>query len=544
MRQKVVLTHVNFWDGEQECLDASIEIVDGRIEKISPSYYETDQRAYNIEETRFLDMRDLHVVPGWIDSHLHLPGDLLFQMHGVVLVGAEDLDSYFDCFKAWKIKTRKNGTDGSFEGKEKWLRGFGWNALVMDREESAYKRLWDFLNQEFAEIPVLLFSDDYHNCIGNRKAFALVKEKGIPIEPDEFGVVCEKDIFLLTRDLEEMCFSEDEMETAILAYQEKLLSYGITTVQSLMFLGGNGWKEWKVLLELEKKGELNLKVNLALTVQPWEDLGTTDSRFERLKKIEQESALYGGRIKVNTIKVYMDGVIENQTAYLKMPYEGKTSCGDGFWRDEVLKKFFREEDAKGRQIHIHAIGDEGVHQAVEALTFAMDQNQSRGQNRHVITHLQLASDEDIYKMGNYGILASIQPYWFPQSEHGYGLEESLLGKRAREEYKAKTLREAGVMITGSSDSPVTPEPNPLLAISMAENRYDKKERLAAKTMIDAFSKNGAYQIWREKEVGQIRKGRRADLIGYREDITRERSGIEKPVFVMTDGRIWKCSKKY
>ena len=141
-------------------------------------------------------------------------------------------------------------------------------------------------------------------------------------------------------------------------------------------------------------------------------------------------------------------------------------------------------------------------------------------------------------MGQYGLIASIQPDWFPQSEKDYGLEKPFLGERAEEEYKARTLKSMGVLITGASDSPVTPRPAPVLGIAMAGNRCQEKERLPVPAMIRAFTRNGAYQLFRERELGMIQRGFRADLVGYREAIWEQVDGDEIPAFLMVDGKIY------
>lgn len=534
--KKTVLTHANYWDGERMCRDGLIEIADGYVSAVYGVCDERNLKAYNIEETQFEDMSGIYLFPSWIDSHLHIPGDFLFEKYGIVLTGLESLDAYLNQLAAWKTKYEKRERQDAEVADDSWLRGFGWSAVILDRTENGYERLWNFLNQKFADNPVLLFSDDYHNCICNQNALDAIKKAGISVEPDHWGMIKEKDIFLLTRDLPEMCFSEPQMEMAILAYQEKLLSYGITAVQTLMFLGGNGIREWRVLLDLERKGLLQLKVNLALTVQPWENLEETDRRYEQLKDIEKESRFYGSHIQVHTVKLYMDGVVENHTAYMKEPYEERTDGGENFWNLEVLKTFCRQIDKESHQIHIHAIGDGAVHDAVTALVYAMEENGTARKHRHVITHLQFASDEDIRLMGQYGIIASIQPYWFPQSEQDYGLERTFLGEWAKEEYKARTLERMGVVITGASDSPVTPRPAPVLAISMAEKRCQEMERLPIPSMIQAFTRNGAYQLFREQELGNIQKGCRADLVGYREEIWKQIHGTEETAFLMVDGK--------
>ncbi len=518
--KKTVLYHAAFESEGRIYRDGTIVIADGTIQKIQEGW---DDRLSEDADCR--DMKGLWLYPAWIDSHLHIPGDDLFRHYGVKFQGCDSVDTYIHALQEYSRKERVEG------GSEPWIRGFGWSAVVM--EEGGYEALKCFLDEAFLHQPVLLFSDDYHNCICNACALRKIRQAGIPVEPDPWGVVREKDIFLLTRDLPQMSFAWEEMEQAVLRYQEKLLKLGITAVQTLMFLGGYGECEWKALKRLDETGKLKLKLNLALTVQPYEDLSQVEQRFQQMKAYES------GHIQLRTVKIYMDGVVENRTAFLLSPYEGSADGGRCFWDPEILADFCAEMDARGRQIHIHAIGDGGVRAAVDGLTAAMDRNHSAGRNRHVITHLQLAEDSDLKRMAEYGIIASIQPYWFPQKADYYGLEFPNLGKRAEQEYKAATMEKMGIVVTGSSDSPVTERPDPLKGIAMAAFRFLEAERMTVENMRRAFCEQGAYQLFRETELGQIREGFSADLIGLSCELNEEHAvGSQNPAelcFIMVEG---------
>ena len=177
--KKTVLIHANYWDGERMCRDGRIEIADGYVGAVYGACDEQNLKPYNIEETCFEDMSGIYLFPAWIDSHLHIPGDFLFEKFGVVLTGLESLEAYLDRLSTWKKQCEKQDYQDLDAAGDLWLRGFGWSAVIMDRAEKGYEQLWDFLNQEFADKPVLLFSDDYHNCICNKKALDAVKRAGI-----------------------------------------------------------------------------------------------------------------------------------------------------------------------------------------------------------------------------------------------------------------------------------------------------------------------------------------------------------------------------
>lgn len=477
--------------------DKTILIKDKYIVKISDRY---DRKLVNEARIK-IDTNGLNVQSGWIDSHLHIPGKLLYEMYGVDLQSGSSLSDYINILKSIKIKN-------------KWLRGFGWSTFNINDEE--LRRLVEIINGLGKEVYIALFSSDYRSCILNDNLVRLSRAKG--------NVIKEKEVFEVLNNLDELSFSEKEIENAILKYQDVLLNYGITCVQTLMFLGGNGDKEYKVLKNLDEQDKLKIKVNIALTVQGYEDLSLIEDRWDKLKSYESE------HIKLKTIKIYTDGVIENYTGYLSENYKDKDSKGFSLWYEEDLLRFCRDMDSKGRQIHIHAIGDKGVKIGAKALKYAMDTNNSIGLNRHVITHIQLIDKDDIKIMRDYKIIANMQPYWFGQDENEYRYSERFIGSRIEKEYPIKSLLDIGIKVACSSDSPVTPENNPLIGIEMGMNRYNKSERVSQESMEQGFLSNGAYQLFRENEIGTLDVGYKADIIGIRKDSNKLR-------FVITDGEI-------
>lgn len=512
MFNKKVLYNVSFIRHGKVIEDGAIITRGERIEKILEQY---TIDMFDSEEC--IDMKGLNIYPAWIDSHLHMPGRVLFDKYGVILSSEYTVD---DCIKCIEEKMPK----------DRWIRGYGWNPYYINNN---LNELYEKLSSTYPDRPVILFSEDYHTCICNKVALNEISNSGVSINPNIDGTLKMKDIFALSNELPSMTFSEEDIRDAILEYQDFLLDRGITTIQTLMFIGGNFDREWKVLYNMDCSGELKLKVNIALTVQPLDGVLNSIDKFSALKAYETE------HIKLNTVKLYVDGVVEGGTACISEPYEDTNYCEYLKWEDTTLRLLCRDVDSKGLQVHIHAIGNTAVHQAVEALAFAMDDNNTKGERRHVITHMQLADNADIEKMGEYGIIASLQPYWFPQTEPYYPLDYEMLGERANECYKAGSFDKAGVMITASSDNPVTPDPNPIMGINMFINHYRLGERISFDKACDAFTVSGAYQLFREKELGLIEEGYYADIIGF--DVRLDESTIRnaKLKFVMVNGEVYK-----
>ena len=97
-----------------------------------------------------------------------------------------------------------------------------------------------------------------------------------------------------------------------------------------------------------------------------------------------------------------------------------------------------------------------------------------------------------------------------------------------------------MLITFSSDYPVTPSPNPFWALEIAVTRNlysgenygveeikdiddptwlrNAAERITIKEAIEAFTINGAYQMFMENEIGSLKTGKWADMIIIDRDI--------------------------
>ena len=146
--------------------------------------------------------------------------------------------------------------------------------------------------------------------------------------------------------------------------------------------------------------------------------------------------------------------------------------------------------------------------------------------RNTITHLQLVDKDDIKRFKNLNIIAAVQPYWHLKGPKWWEeVDYKLLGERAIEEYPLNSFIKENVIITSSSDHSVTPVPNPFYAIEagvtrnlynhnyfcvedikdMDDERYllNKAERATVKDLVRSFTINGAYQIFREKEIGSL-----------------------------------------
>jgi predicted amidohydrolase YtcJ len=251
-------------------------------------------------------------------------------------------------------------------------------------------------------------------------------------------------------------------------------------------------------------------------------LGLSASAFDDsvYDLVAGRDAFRGKYLSADSVKVYMDGVIETKTSNMLEPYSDDLGNFDNFYTQEAANSFYQRLDAMGVQIHTHAIGDGAIRAALDAYEYALQQN-GPNDNRHVITHLQLIDEADIPRFGELNVAANFQSLWAYPDQY-IDLAVSVVGQdRVDHFYPIGSIVSSGGLLTGGSDWNVS-SLNPLDAIEVAVRRQDpmsnggrihhESERVDLATILDAYTRNGAWLMRLEDKTGSIEPGKRADLI--------------------------------
>ena len=211
-------------------------------------------------------------------------------------------------------------------------------------------------------------------------------------------------------------------------------------------------------------------------------------------------------------------------------------------------------------MHIHAMGDKSVKQAIGALSSA--QKQTGKTNRNVIAHLMAVEEGDYKKIAENNIIANIQPRWMTYDADIEDNSILLFGKeRAMNLYPNGRFVKAGCNVAYGTDFPIT-DINPFYGIEYAvtrtvseddeafEQKYKgkvlgaepdiRKDCVSVDDAVKSYTYMGAYQNFMESYTGSIEAGKSADIIildKNMEKAAKEEIHKLKPVMTIFKGDI-------
>ncbi|MBA3235679.1 MAG: amidohydrolase family protein [Chloroflexi bacterium] len=319
-------------------------------------------------------------------------------------------------------------------------------------------------------------------------------------------------------DLVERLLPDDtpaDLEAALGLGQAYLHSLGITAWQDAIVRPES---EERAYVALASRGELTARVVGALW---WE-------RHRGLDQIDEFVARRGatsiGRYQATSVKLMMDGVLENFTGAMLEPYgdgAGGTTGNRGLLQidPDVLATALPRLDALGFQAHFHAIGDGAVRASLDAVEAARRSNGPSDTRPH-IAHIQVIHPDDIGRLRALDVAANAQPYWACHEGQMDDLTIPFLGDRWRWQYPFRSLRAAGAVLAMGSDWSVS-TPDPLLEMELAVERVADESRGLREAflpderidLIDALASftGGSAYVNHLDDTGSLEVGKLADL---------------------------------
>lgn len=471
-------------------------------------------------DTRVIDLSGRLALPGFHDAHVHP------VMGGYALLGCnlEGLASVEGIIEAVTACVAEGAPEGGADSSA-WLEGHAFN-LALFGQDGPHKSLLDAID---TERPILLGSSDGHNAWVNSKALELA---GVTADtPDPALGVIERDAdgspsgTLRETAMERVRAAmpvptlESNVE-ALRAGLEHLNSLGITSFIDAWV----GRDEYEAYRAVDRAGELSARVVTSLTFESGFARHYGDE-FDQV--LESRHEYESERIDHGSIKLFLDGVLEGETAAVLEPYIGLHHTGELILEPEALNAAVTRFDAMGLQVHMHAIGDRAVRAGLDAIAAARQAN-GPSDNRHHISHLQMIHVDDIERFAALDTAANFQALWAYPDDWIMELNLPVLGEeRVQGMYPIASVARAGGRIVGGSDWNVS-SANPLDAIETAVRRQDafaengpalnEGERVSLAQMIGAYTLNAAWLMHHEEQTGSIEVGKRADLVVLDRDV--------------------------
>jgi predicted amidohydrolase YtcJ len=470
--------------------------------------------------TRRVDLAGRTLLPGFTDAHVHpvMAGVemRLCSLHDL----PESRDAYLAAIRAY----------ADARPDVEWILGSGWAMAAFPGGTPT----WADLDAAVPDRPAMLENRDGHGAWVNSRALALAGiDRDTPDPADgriertadgrPQGTLHEGAVHLVDRLLTEP--TADELVEGLSLAQAYLHRLGITAWQDAIVAPRN----LEAYRRFAGSGQLTARVVAA----QWWDRDGDEGQVEAMVEERARSSI--GRLRAGSVKIMLDGVIENFTASVLEPYldghgRSTTNRGLDFLDPEALKGYVTRLDAEGFQVHFHALGDRAVRQGLDAIEAARQANGMSDTRPH-LAHLQVVDPADWPRFAALDAGANIQPLWARNEAQMTELTIPFLPPdRAALQYPIASLARAGARLVGGSDWMVS-TPNVMQQVEVAVRRVDPEHRerepflpdeaIDLGTALRAYTMGGAWANHLDDVTGSIEAGKLADLVVLDRDIARE-----------------------
>lgn len=469
---------------------------DGRIKQVlRRGDKRPDRPTYKVDgQGRFM-------VPGMIDSHGHVMG-----------LGFAALTLDLSDTKSLPEALEKIGAYAKANPDRPWILGRGWNQELWPERRFPTAAELDAV---VPDRPVWLTRVDGHAGWANSKALAAGGITATTKDPSggkierivpggrPAGVLVDTAMDLIETKVPPP--RPEDRDLALAKAQDILLSRGVTAIADM----GTSIEDWQSFRRAGDNGTLKIRI-MAYAA------GT--EQMALIGGPGPSPWLYEDRLRLNGVKLYVDGALGSRGASLKAPYaDAPGTRGLRITSDTQLKNLMSRAALDKFQVAIHAIGDEANMAVLSGIEDMADTY--GGDRRWRIEHAQVVDPADIARFGKHGIIASMQPVH--QTSDREMAEKRLGPSRLAGAYAWKTIQASGARIAFGSDVPVEladPWAGWAAAISRTgpdgapPGGWQPQERVTREEAFAAYTVNGAYAGFAEGRFGRLVPGERADFL--------------------------------
>lgn len=478
----------------------AVYVKDGVIQLVG-----TDEATVNAapEGVAQIDLQGAFMMPGIHDVHMHPLEASSNNFHFTVDENEEDPEAYQD-----DVEDAIQNNPGTG-----WLLGWGHRLSTV---LNALRPPVEILTEVAPNRPVAIMEQTSHSIWCNAKALELMGISMASANP--VGGIIMRDStgapngllmdnagnLLMELALQPSASSEQNDYQGLIDFGlPELAEHGITSIcDARTYWKRNHHKVWQRIAD---EGKLTARVNLGLWAYPMEDDASQIATIRSLYRNDANSLL-----KINQVKLYSDGIIHNTTAAMHadylVDYFGNTpNNGLNYFTEKRISDYIAQLEGTGFDFHIHALGNRGIHEALNAIEESGSAN-----GRHRLTHVEFLDPADYTRFAQLNVTADAQVTGdFTNPSQWFG-NAYLVGTALSDNFiPLKSLKNAQARITLSSDWDVS-SVNPFVGLQHAVTRVPQE--LSLEEAIQAYTLNAAYVMRQEDKVGSIEVGKEADLI--------------------------------
>lgn len=468
----------------------------GRIKQV---LHRGDKRPAKVQYR--LDGKGQVMIPGLIDAHLHVMG-LGIAALTLDLSETNTLDEALAKIAAF---ARENP-------QRPWILGRGWNQEKwgLGRFPTAAD-----LDKVVADRPVWLERVDGHAGWANSAAMkAAGVEPGVADPPGgriervgksmvPSGVFVDGASALIQKAVPAP--RPADQDAAFMEAQKILHGYGVTAAADM----GTTIEDWQTFRRAGDEGRLTLRI-MSYAAGP--------EAMTLIGGAGPTPWLYDDKLRLNGVKLYLDGALGSRGAWLKKPYaDDPDNTGLPLMTQSQFRNTIVRAALGNFQIAAHAIGDAANAEVLDG--YAEISESFTGDRRWRIEHAQIVDPVDIPKFGAGKIIASMQPVH--QTSDRLMAEARLDAARLVGAYAWKSIAATGAKLAFGSDSPVE-RPDPFAGMAAASTRTNEKgepfggwrpeERVSREAAFTAYTADAAFAGFAEKRFGRLVVGERADFV--------------------------------
>lgn len=453
-----------------------------------------------------IDGQGAHLLPGLIDAHGHVL-NYGQALNNVDLVGTSSV-------KDAQARIKKFISHNSDESG--WIIGRGWNQELWPTKQ--FPNASDL--KKFGERAIAFSRIDGHALWVNEKALELAGIDGTTANPDggeiirdgngkATGVLIDNAMNLVFNVMPKLTM--ELRKKRLLQSMNQLASLGLTSVHD----AGVDPATVAAYKELHSEDKMPIRVYVMLDV--------TAPGYEALLN-KGPFIAEDGMLVIRSVKISADGALGSRGAALHQDYsDSPGQTGLLLHTPPKLSAHIGKAMGAGFQVNTHAIGDRANTLVFDGYEDWIKKTQ-KGHLRHRVEHAQVIRPEELGRMSELNLIASMQPTHATSDKN---MAENRLGSvRIKGAYAWQTLLDKNTIIAGGSDFPVEPA-EPLFGLHAAVTRQDRNnqplggwymnEGVSREAALKMFTLDAAYSAHQEQQIGSIEVGKQADFILLEQD---------------------------